>query len=97
MSLSSFHRVFRQRTGQNRLKYARCLHAARDMILFDFIRIGDAARRVGDENMPPFSRDYRRDLGEAASSTRDASGAGEGDINPALAPGVFDHDATGCR
>lgn len=76
MSLSSFHRAFRQRTGQSPLQYVKRLrlHAARDMILFDGTRIGEAARRVGYDNTSQFSREYKRHFGEAASSTRSVTG-----------------------
>ena len=75
MSLSSFHRAFRQRTGQSPLQYIKRLrlHQARDMILFNGTRIGEAARRVGYENTSQFSREYRRHFGEAASSTKGAT------------------------
>lgn len=83
MSLSSFHRAFRSRTGQSPLQYVKRLrlHAARDMILFDGTRIGEAARRVGYENTSQFCREYRRHFGEAASATKEAAaepGSGDG-------------------
>lgn len=66
MSLSSFHRAFRTRTGQTPLQYVKRLrlHAARDMILFEGTRVGEAARRVGYESVSQFSREYRRHFGE---------------------------------
>lgn len=66
MSLSSFHRTFRARTGQTPLQYVKRLrqHAARDMILFEGTRVGEAARRVGYESISQFSREYRRHFGE---------------------------------
>ncbi|TWA80515.1 AraC family transcriptional regulator [Azospirillum brasilense] len=72
MSLSAFHRAFRTRTGQSPLQYVKRLrlHAARDMILFEGTRVGDAARRVGYESTSQFSREYRRHFGEPATATR---------------------------
>ncbi|MFB7146202.1 AraC family transcriptional regulator N-terminal domain-containing protein [Agrobacterium deltaense] len=68
MSVTTFHRAFRQRTGQSPLQYVKRLrlHAARDMIAFDGARIGEAAQRVGYESTPQFSREFKRHFGVSA-------------------------------
>lgn len=72
MSLSAFHRAFRRRTGQSPLQYVKRLrlHAARDMIVYDRARIGDAARRVGYESVSQFSREYHRHFNVSAAAAR---------------------------
>lgn len=74
MSLSAFHRAFRRRTGQSPLQYVKRLrlHAARDLILFEGARVGEAARRVGYESTSQFSREYKRHFSEPATATRDS-------------------------
>ncbi|KFC62066.1 Transcriptional regulator, AraC family [Devosia sp. LC5] len=69
MSSSNFHRAFRRRTGQSPLQYIKRLRllAARQMIQFNGTRVGEAAHRVGYENVSQFSREYRRYFGVAAS------------------------------
>jgi AraC-like DNA-binding protein len=71
MSLSTFHRAFRARTGQTPLQYVKRLrlHAARDMILFEGARVSEAARRAGYESPSQFSREYRRHFGETAAGS----------------------------
>lgn len=71
MSLSTFHRAFRARTGQIPLQYVKRLrlHAARDLILFKGARVSEAARRVGYESPSQFSREYRRHFGETAAES----------------------------
>lgn len=75
MSITTFHRAFRQRTGQSPLQYVKRLrlHAARDMIAFDGVRIGEAARRVGYESTSHFSREFRRHFGMPASEYHEAA------------------------
>jgi AraC-like DNA-binding protein len=72
MSLSSFHRAFREKTGQSPLQYVKQLrlHAARDMITFKGMKVSEAARQVGYESGSQFSREYRRYFGESATETR---------------------------
>jgi len=72
MSLSSFHRAFRRRTGQSPLQYVKRLrlHAARNLILFEGARVGEAARRVGYESTSQFSREYKRYFSEPATYDR---------------------------
>ncbi|MFT8655073.1 MAG: AraC family transcriptional regulator [Acetobacter papayae] len=72
MSLSTFHRAFRRRTGQTPLQYVKRLrlHAARDMILYERARVGDAARRVGYESVSQFSREYHRHFNVAPATAR---------------------------
>ncbi|WP_298400480.1 AraC family transcriptional regulator [Sphingobium sp.] len=72
MSLSAFHRAFWHRTGQSPLQYVKRLrlHAARDMIVYDRARVGDAARRVGYESVSQFSREYHRHFDIAPTTAR---------------------------
>ena len=76
MSLSAFHRAFRRRTGQSPLQYVKRLrlHAARDMIVYDRARIGEAARRVGYESVSQFSREYHRHFNVPAATARSLTG-----------------------
>ncbi|EJJ27123.1 AraC family transcriptional regulator [Rhizobium sp. CF142] len=69
MSTSVFHRAFRAKTGQSPLQYVKQLrlHKARDLINFEGLKIGDAARRVGYESVSQFSREYKRHFGKNAS------------------------------
>lgn len=75
MSVTTFHRAFRQRTGQSPLQYVKRLrlHAARDMIAFGGVRIGEAARRVGYESTPQFSREFKRHFNVPASEYHEAA------------------------
>jgi AraC-like DNA-binding protein len=76
MSSSNFHRAFRRRTGQSPLQYIKRLRllAARQMIQFNGTRVGEAAHRVGYENISQFSREYRRYFGEVASAAKTTIG-----------------------
>lgn len=71
MSLSSFHRAFRAKTGQSPLQYVKRLrlHAAKNMIVFEGVRIGQAARQVGYESTAQFCREYKKYFGELASES----------------------------
>ncbi|MDC7683751.1 AraC family transcriptional regulator [Asticcacaulis sp. BYS171W] len=75
MSVSTFHRAFRRRTGQTPVQYIKRLrlHMARDLITFEGARIKEAARRVGYESTSQFSREYKRHFNVAASVARDFS------------------------
>ncbi|WP_316861310.1 AraC family transcriptional regulator N-terminal domain-containing protein [uncultured Cohaesibacter sp.] len=75
MSVSAFHRGFRRRTGQSPLQYVKRLrlHAARALIVFEGVRVGDAAHRVGYESLSQFSREYKRLFEEAPLETRSFS------------------------
>jgi AraC-like DNA-binding protein len=79
MSLSAFHRAFRRRTGQSPLQYVKRLrlHAARDMIIYDRARVGDAARRVGYESVSQFSREYHRHFEVTPAAARHLTDVGQ--------------------
>jgi AraC-like DNA-binding protein len=69
MSISVFHRAFRAKTGQSPLQYVKRLrlHKARDLINFEGLKVGEAARRVGYESNSQFSREYKKYFGTNAS------------------------------
>jgi AraC-like DNA-binding protein len=48
--------------------------AARDMIVYDRARVGDAARRVGYESVSQFSREYHRHFDVAPATARHMTG-----------------------
>lgn len=72
MSVTSFHRAFRARTGQTPLQYLKRLrlHTARRLIVFEKRPIAEAARRVGYESASQFSREYRRLFDESPATSR---------------------------
>lgn len=74
MSVSNFHRAFRLRTGQSPLQYIKRLrlHAARHMIMYSGIRVGEAAQQVGYQNPSQFSREFREYFGVSASNASPA-------------------------
>lgn len=72
MSPSAFHRTFRAKTGQPPLQYLKRmrLHTARSLIVFEGVRVSEAARRVGYESASQFSREYKRLFDEAPTASR---------------------------
>lgn len=62
MSVSSFHRVFRQTTGSSPLQYIKAvrLDHARSLINHEGLLVKEAASRVGYESASQFSREYTR-------------------------------------
>lgn len=78
MSLSSFHRAFRSKTGQAPLQYIKRLRllTAKNLITFEGVRIGQAARQVGYESASQFSREYKNYFGESAIESRNNLPAG---------------------
>ena len=69
MSTSAFFRAFRARTGESPLQYVKRLrlHKARDLINFEGLKAGEAARQVGYESSSQFSREYKKYFGQNAS------------------------------
>ncbi|WP_316860702.1 AraC family transcriptional regulator [uncultured Cohaesibacter sp.] len=72
MSLSTFHRAFRNRTGQTPLQYVKKLrlHAAREMIAYKGTRVSEAALSVGYESCSQFTREYKGLFGETPREAR---------------------------
>lgn len=62
MSVSAFHRAFKQVTSDSPLQYVKKirLNTAMRLILHDGLRSSVAAQRVGYESAPQFSRDFKR-------------------------------------
>lgn len=62
MSVSGFHRAFRQVTNQSPLQYLKRvrLDKAKDLILNEGLRANDAANRVGYSSASQFSREFKR-------------------------------------
>jgi len=46
------------------------LHAARSLIVYEGVRVSDAARRVGCESASQFSREYKRLFDEPPTVSR---------------------------
>lgn len=74
MSLSSFHRSFRQVTGDSPLQYIKKvrLHRARTLIAEGGMRPGEAAGHVGYASISQFSREFSRHFDRPPSSIRAA-------------------------
>lgn len=72
MSVSAFHRTFRAKTGQPPLQYLKRmrLHTARSLIVYEGVRVSEAARRVGYESASQFSREYKRLFDEPPTASR---------------------------
>jgi AraC-like DNA-binding protein len=70
MSVSVFHRYFKQFTKQSPLQYIKALrlHRARTLMLREGIKVAPAAERVGYESSTQFSREYKRFFGHSPSS-----------------------------
>lgn len=62
MSVSGFHRAFRQVTNQSPLQYLKRvrLDKAKDLILNEGLRANDAAHKVGYSSPSQFSREFKR-------------------------------------
>lgn len=67
MSSSSFHRIFKEITGETPLQYIKeiRLHKARELIIKMCMSPGEASRRVGYESSSQFSREFRRMFGRS--------------------------------
>jgi AraC-like DNA-binding protein len=73
MSVSAFHRAFKQKTGHSPIQYLKLirLHYARRLLAFETHKIGEIARIVGYESVSQFGREYRRLFNEPPSAVRD--------------------------
>ena len=73
MSVSTFHRAFKQKTGHSPIQYLKLirLHYARRLLAFETHKIGEIARVVGYESVSQFGREYRRVFNEPPSAVRD--------------------------
>ena len=62
MSVSAFHRAFKQITGSSPLQYLKKmrLNKAKNLIAHGGIRVGQAAHQVGYESVSQFSREFKR-------------------------------------
>lgn len=62
MSVSAFHRAFKQVTGDSPLQYLKKvrLNKAKSLIINEGVRASVAAARVGYESAPQFSREFKR-------------------------------------
>lgn len=71
MSVSSFHRGFRDVTGDSPLQYLKKLrlHKARTMLAMEGRRAGEVASEVGYESVSQFSREFRRHFAVPPSAT----------------------------
>lgn len=66
MSTANLHRRFKLLTGLSPLQYQKQLrlHEARRLMLFENVRVSDAAFTVGYESITQFNREYKRTFGE---------------------------------
>lgn len=66
MSISTFHRVFKEITAQSPMQYLKKvrLTKARDLILYNNLRVYSAAEQVGYESVSQFSREFKRYFGK---------------------------------
>ncbi|MCU1232856.1 MAG: rhaS [Candidatus Solibacter sp.] len=67
MSASAFHRNFKAVTSNSPLQYLKTirLHKARMLMVYEGLRAGVAAERVGYESPSQFSREFKRLFGES--------------------------------
>ena len=72
MSVSSFHRSFREVTGDSPVQYMKKvrLHRARDLITNGNMRPGEAASQVGYSSPSQFSREFSRHFSMPPSAVR---------------------------
>ena len=73
MSVSSFHRAFKQVTVESPLQYLKKirLSKAKGMIVHEGVRANVAASRVGYESAAQFSREFKRLFGVPPSQSKD--------------------------
>lgn len=73
MSVSAFHRAFKQITKQSPLQYLKKikLFKAKGLIIHEGLSVGVAADRVGYESVSQFSREFKRLFNVAPSHSRD--------------------------
>jgi AraC-like DNA-binding protein len=73
MSVSSFHRAFKQVTVESPLQYLKKirLSKAKSMIVHEGMRANIAANRVGYESAAQFSREFKRLFGVPPSQSKD--------------------------
>lgn len=69
MSPSSFHRSFQDVTSSSPIQYIKKirLNKARDLLLDQSVRVGEAASYVGYESVAQFSREFKRYFGSSPS------------------------------
>ncbi|MEM9460153.1 MAG: AraC family transcriptional regulator [Myxococcota bacterium] len=74
MSVSAFHRAFKQVTGDSPHQYVKKIRLSRahGMIAQDGVRVSDAARTVGYESPAHFSRDFKRYYGVPPSEIKES-------------------------
>lgn len=74
MSVSSFHRTFKQVTGESPLQYLKKIRLtkAKSLIINDGIRAGKAANLVGYESASQFSREFKRYFKVAPTEARES-------------------------
>lgn len=74
MSVSAFHRSFKQITEKSPLQYLKeyRLHKAKSLILHNNISVGTAALNVGYESTSQFSREFKRYFNFLPSQARDS-------------------------
>jgi len=74
MSISVFHRSFKQVTGSSPLQYLKKirLNRAKSLILHENIKVTDAATRVGYESPSQFSREFKRYFGVPPTQAHNA-------------------------
>lgn len=67
MSVSSFHRAFKDVTASSPIQYIKKLRLskAKDLIAERGLRVGEAATRVGYESSAQFSREFKRYFGSS--------------------------------
>ena len=75
MSLSSFHRAFKQVTGESPLRYLKKvqLNKARSLITAQGLRVNIAANQVGYESVSQFSREFKRYFNVSPSQAHSAA------------------------
>ena len=73
MSVSAFHRVFKQITKQSPLQYVKKikLFKAKGLIIHEGLSVSVAANRVGYESVSQFSREFKRLFNVAPSHSKD--------------------------
>lgn len=74
MSVSVFHRLFRQITGNSPLQYLKKirLNRAKSLIIHDGENVNTAAAHVGYESSSQFSREFKRYFGVPPTKAHDA-------------------------
>ena len=78
MSLSTFHRAFKEVTADSPLQYLKKvrLNKARDLLLQEQTKAYIVAERVGYESQSQFSREFKRYFNVAPSEARSLAWAG---------------------